>query len=417
MTTDSQGCVAVALEALPLQSLELVLNLCPQPLALVCLCTSNLPIRIANTGFVSKVFQKGRLPEGTSLLGWWPQHVHSEIHAILSELKFGKEVQLALPSKMRLNECTLKIIPLKNPSGKIVQGLLTLCESTPRKLFPNSTNNLSRHWEIQSLHSSPQNRLEKLGDLFNSMEDCICLTDGDGIITAASPGLLNRLGYTQDDLDYCRLSWESLTPDGDSSLTQWLQSLNGDDFHSQDHLKTLKHKHGYALNFRVTLLKVPSPESEPDFFILLRDYQDQVLPDVFQEKLALLQRLNQQCLWEWDFQKDKVLWHPPPEAQKSVDTSLQHFIPFQACYEQIHPNDRKRIWDSLYQTLDQKQEQWSAWFRVISDTAEAPLLGVANAVIAYENTHPKTMIGITLQANCPSQSNIDDAFQESPAEL
>lgn len=132
-----------------------------------------------------------------------------------------------------------------------------------------------------------------------------------------------------------------------------------------------------------------------------------------EERFRLVTKATNDTIWDWDLGKNKMWWSDAFYGAFGYDKKDNGIFNSAFKLEKIHPADRKRVTDSIYQHINSGNAQWSAEYRFAkSDGTYASILDRAS-ILHDEQGMPYRMLGSMLdvtelrQAEAEVVSNIE----------
>jgi two-component system, chemotaxis family, CheB/CheR fusion protein len=132
-----------------------------------------------------------------------------------------------------------------------------------------------------------------------------------------------------------------------------------------------------------------------------------------EERFRLVTKATNDTIWDWDLGKNRMWWSDAFYSSFGYDKSDNGIFNSAFKLEKIHPADKKRVTDSIYQHINSGNTQWSAEYRFAkSDGTYASILDRAS-ILHDEQGMPYRMLGSMLdvtelrEAEAEVASNIE----------
>lgn len=115
-----------------------------------------------------------------------------------------------------------------------------------------------------------------------------------------------------------------------------------------------------------------------------------------EERFRLVTKATNDSIWDWDLGKNRMWWSDAFYAAFDYSRNDNGIYNSAFKLEKIHPADRKRVTDSIYQHINSGNSQWSAEYRFAkSDGTYASILDRAS-ILHDEQGMPYRMLGSML---------------------
>lgn len=115
-----------------------------------------------------------------------------------------------------------------------------------------------------------------------------------------------------------------------------------------------------------------------------------------EERFRLVTKATNDTIWDWDLGKNRMWWSEAFYAAFGYDKNDNGIFNSAFKLEKIHPADRKRVTDSIYQHINSGTRQWSAEYRFMrADATYASILDRAS-ILHDEQGMPYRMLGSML---------------------
>ncbi|HYG14194.1 MAG TPA: PAS domain-containing protein, partial [Bacteroidia bacterium] len=136
-----------------------------------------------------------------------------------------------------------------------------------------------------------------------------------------------------------------------------------------------------------------------------------------EQRLSLAVEAAKLGIWDWDLQTGKLLWDRGMYRIFGIDPG-DFNEDYEAFEKTLHPDDKKRVFDSVQETISGVKGDFSETFRIHSKSGEVKYVAAYSKLIKNEIGQPVRMIGINFnitdnklaeQKILRSQSELEEA--------
>jgi len=120
--------------------------------------------------------------------------------------------------------------------------------------------------------------------------------------------------------------------------------------------------------------------------------QQQLLAN--EERLNIAEQVVSGGVWDWDVAQGTVYWSDG--FQRLCDYPLHQKPSYELWVESLHPEDRDRILEHLYELFEQKLHNWSMEYRIRTATDRTRWILSRGQVFYDPSGKPKRMVGINV---------------------
>ncbi|MGB8195333.1 MAG: chemotaxis protein CheB [Chitinophagaceae bacterium] len=118
-----------------------------------------------------------------------------------------------------------------------------------------------------------------------------------------------------------------------------------------------------------------------------------------EERFRLVTKATNDTIWDWDLGKNKMWWSEGFYASFGYDANDKSIYNSAFKLEKIHPDDKKRVANSIYQQINSAGQQWSAEYRFArADGSYADILD-RGYILHDEQGMPYRMLGSMLDVS------------------
>ncbi len=236
---------------------------------------------------------------------------------------------------------------------------------------------------------------QKYRDLINGMNDVICVIDHDTSILDVNTTATSVLGYSREELLSKRI------PDIDVNMTPArIQHLAGSMPADKTQVFETMHRTKEGRTFPVEVSSsLVSYGGRVVIMSISRDISERKQAEEQRRRLAerlnLATRAAQIGIWDWDIQKDELVWDEQMYLLYGL-ASAEFGGVYEAWLNGVHPDDRDATGDILARSLRSECE-YDTEFRVVWPDGTVHWLQANGQVFCDERGTPVRMVGVNYE--------------------
>ncbi|WP_169979056.1 PAS domain S-box protein [Tautonia rosea] len=128
------------------------------------------------------------------------------------------------------------------------------------------------------------------------------------------------------------------------------------------------------------------------------------------ERYRLITLATNDIIWDWDLSTNRLSWSPAALhhlgcSPEDLETSIESW------YDRIHPEDRRRVVESIHAAIDQNEETWSDEYRFARNDGSYATLLHRGTIARDDERRPSRMIASMLDVS--QRRAIEEAMAEA----
>lgn len=322
-----------------------------------------------------------------------------DIHLVLSNAKvIEKEVRL----KTGKNHL-VRIMPFERKDKKMDGVVITFIDISLVTELNNIING------VFNASSSAILAFKEVRNAHTKITDFVCIAYNDAAVTLVGKSKESLDGHPSiKDFEalVANLTFEQLVALVESGKS--LQTELNIDENSWYQVNIVKMQDGFVINLTdITDRKVTEQKLRKNFHelitareelkVLNNELEDRVIERTqkltqSEERFSLVSMATNDTIWDWSLIDQKVwrsenftaMFGYPNDAESSR-------INF--WFEKIHPEDRQKVQDSVYEAINAKQKQWSAEYRLLKADGQYAYILDRGSILEDEFGTPYRLVG------------------------
>jgi PAS domain S-box-containing protein len=239
----------------------------------------------------------------------------------------------------------------------------------------------------------------------------IAHVDLDGRFMQVNHAFAEITGYSEEEL--LHKSFGEIThPDDLSKDWEQARHLMKGEIQSYSLEKRYLRRDGRAFWVQLTGALKRSETGEPLYFIACVDDIDD--RKQAEERYRLASRATRDAIWDWNIRTNTLTWTEAIRSQFGyILDNMQ--CPLSWWKERIHPDDRRRVGESLAQMIASGEQYWQDEYRFLNAQSQYRLVLDRGYLETDASGHPLRMIGA--MQDITARKNAEEALKKSEATL
>lgn len=248
------------------------------------------------------------------------------------------------------------------------------------------------HLEHQLVHQREINRT-----ILETAPAALFLLDADNRITLANREVQPLLGWTPAELQNQspQERFQLPVPENGTAESPVLAAAR-EGRALRDHEEVFHTKDGRVLDMLCATAPLRAEDGTRGAILLAlnitvrKQAQRELLRS--EERFAIITRITNDAVWDWDLATDTIWWNRNIESI-TADGSTDLPETVAAWEEHIHPDDREQVVGSIYGVIESGGREWAAEYRYRRSDGSVRFVIDRGAVIRDEHGRPVRMLG------------------------